>query len=583
MSSKNRIQLLDTTTINQIAAGEVIESAVSVVKELVENALDAGADEIDIETLGSGQGQIIVKDNGCGMDPEDIPWAIQRHATSKISAFSDIFSLLSFGFRGEALSAIAAISKMEILSCSDLGRGSRTLIHGGEILQTESSPRQRGTTVSIDSLFYNVPVRRGFQKSPQANRVAMRRLLENRILSTEGVGWTWVSEKQQELYVHKHWEFSERVTFVMGSSFMQSAVDIDKYSQPLRICGFLGLPDFHRPTRQGQRIFINDRPVESAFISKKVSEAYALLLPPQRYPVFVLKLYTPPHWCDFNVHPQKVEVRLLKEEKVGEFIFEAIGEVLARSQGRSVWDYSLPTLQVADQEQGFVEDMHHVPELQGTYDNSMPCVPEFPEFATEERQMSVPWGKESSSVKFLASLGKVVLAEDCEGVHAIFVNAVRKHLFYLSVMQQQEFRTYETQRFFLPVYLEVTSQESDFLISHLQELTHLGIEISQMSPSVFAIESAPTCICDEELKSWLLRLAAEGKRKVDKTSITLLIKETLAQTIFHKVMPTFDISWLSCLWEIGKPEKAFDGTLMRRLVVDEDFIKENSYVSRAYS
>lgn len=568
MSSKKRIQLLDTKTINQIAAGEVIESAVSVVKELVENALDAGASEIDIETLGGGQGRIIIKDNGCGMDPEDIPLAIQRHATSKISEFSDIFSLLSFGFRGEALSAIAAISKMEIFSCSDSGRGSRTLVHGGEILMTESQPRQRGTTISIDSLFYNVPVRRGFQKSPHADRLAMRRLLENRILSTEGVGWSWISERQQELHIHKHWEFSERVSFVMGTSFMQAALDVNKHSEPLHICGFLGLPDFHRPTRQGQRIFINDRPVDSAFISKKVGEAYALLLPPQRYPVFVLKLYLPPHWCDFNVHPQKTEVRLLKEEYVGEFILEAIGEILAHHQGGAVCAQVSPSL-VGDHLQS-VEDMRNMSLLQSVscgFRQEQQCEASP---SVEERQIPIPWG---SKVRFLASLGKVVLAEDDEGVHVVFVNAVRKHLFYLSLIGQRG-GAYETQSFLIPLCLEVTSQESDFLVAHMQELKHLGIEISQIGPCLFTIESAPTCICDEELKSWLLFLAAEGKKKIDKTAMTPLIKETLARTIFYKTISLFDVSWLSFLWELGKPEKAFDGTLMRRRITNEDFIKE---------
>ncbi|EPP36166.1 DNA mismatch repair protein MutL [Chlamydia avium] len=576
MSSGNRIQLLDTVTINQIAAGEVIESAVSVVKELVENSLDAKADEIDIETLGSGQGRIVVKDNGCGMDPEDIPWAIRRHATSKIAAFSDIFSLLSFGFRGEALSAIAAVAKMEILSCSGSGRGSRTVVRGGEILTSESSPRQRGTTITVDSLFYNVPVRRGFQKSPQADHLAIRRLLENRILSMEGVGWSWISEKQQEFYIHKHWEFSERVAFVMGDSFMRSALDVGKRSGSLRISGFLGLPDFHRPTRQGQRVFINDRPVDSIFISKKVGEAYTLLLPPQRYPVFVLKLYLPSHWCDFNVHPQKTEVRLLKEDSVGEFILESIRDALARSQGNSICSsHSVPTFPETNQKQElrFVEDIRNVSLPQNAFvnDSMLPKSPML--LPTQERQIHMPWGREESSVRFLTSLGKVILAEDYEGVHVVFVNAVRKHLFYLSLLGEQDC-TYETQSFLIPICLEVTSQEGAFLVSHMEELKRLGIGISQMGPSLFFIDSAPTLICDEELKTWLLYLSAEGKKKIDKTTISLLIKETLAQTMFCKSRPEFDVSWLSFFWELGKPERAFDGSLMRRLIVDEDFIKE---------
>ncbi len=583
MAARPLIQLLDTITINQIAAGEVIENAISVVKELVENALDAGADEIEVETLGGGQGLIVVKDNGCGMSSEEVTLALKRHATSKIEEFSDVFSLSSFGFRGEALPAIASISKMEILSCPKGGEGSRTIIHGGEVIAAEAKPRQLGTTISVDSLFYNVPVRRGFQKSPQTDRVAMRKLLENRILSIEGVGWSWISERQQEFHILKHQGLAERVAFVMGEGFMQEAFRVDRVEEPVRLVGFLGSPSFHRPTRLGQRIFINDRPVDSALISKQISEAYAMLLPPQRYPVFVLKLYLPPKWCDFNVHPQKTEVRILKEEFVREFLSESIGEVLARSQESSICEktsFTLPTLRFFDGqlletslEQQPWEPMSlpvtrlATPSIRSV--SSPDCQQEIPSIDT---QTEIVWG-ESQGVRFLTSLGKIVLAEDSEGVHAIFTEAARKHLFYLSLLESQQ-ECYKSQYFLVPLCLEVTPQERVFLLSHIEEFKQLGIEISQIGPCVFAIESAPTFIGEEELKSWILSLAAESHTKVDKKAMALLIKEALTQTIFCKTLRTFDISWLSLLWQIGKPEKAFDGALIRRLILDEDFIKE---------
>lgn len=580
MSSRNPIQLLDTITINQIAAGEVIENSISVVKELVENALDAGADEIEVETLGGGQGLIVVKDNGCGMSSEDVALALKRHATSKIGEFSDVFSLSSFGFRGEALPAIASISKMEILSCPRAGEGSRTIIHGGEIVTSEAKPRQVGTTISIDSLFYNVPVRRGFQKSPQTDRMAMRKLLENRILSVENVGWSWVSERQQEFHIFKHQGFAERVAFVMGEGFMQEALRVDKGGNLVRVVGFLGSPGFHRPTRLGQRVFINDRPVDSTFISKKISEAYSMLLPPQRYPVFVLKLYLPPEWCDFNVHPQKTEVRILREEFVGEFLSETIGEVLARPQEVSVFETAstLPALRFFDEQlpESALEGLQGsnvlpVVKLTPSSSGSLPFLDREPDPLPVDRQTQISWGA-SQEVRFLTSLGKIVLAEDSEGVHAIFTESARKHLFYLSLVENHQ-HNYKSQSFLVPLCLEVTPQERIFLSSHIEEFKQLGIEISQMGPCVFSIESAPTFIGEEELKLWILSLAAESAQ-VDKRAMTLLIKEALTQTIFCKTLRAFDISWLSLLWQLGKPEKAFDGSQIRRLVLDEDFIKE---------
>lgn len=283
--SPSRIRLLDSVTVNQISAGEVIENAASVVKELIENSLDAGADEIHIETLGGGRGQIVVRDNGVGMDPEEVPVALQRHATSKIAHFADIFSLASYGFRGEALPSIASISKMEIHTARAGGLGSKTLIEKGEPVCCEPAPRQQGTTIAVHSLFYNVPMRQSFQKSPQMDRLAIRRLLENSVLSSEGIGWTWISERRQELHVAKKQGFIERVALVLGESFVQEAFFIDKQQGDLRVLGFLGSPNQHRSTRQGQRLFINNRAVESSFISKKVAEAYAWMIPAQRYPI----------------------------------------------------------------------------------------------------------------------------------------------------------------------------------------------------------------------------------------------------------------------------------------------------------
>lgn len=565
MFSRNSIQLLDVVTINQIAAGEVIESAVSVVKELVENALDAGADEIEVMTLGGGQGCILVKDNGCGMHMEEIPMAVTRHATSKIVGFSDVFSLSSFGFRGEALAAIASISKMEIVSCPQEGVGSKSQILGGEVVSSELSSRQRGTTIKVESLFYNVPVRKGFQKAPQADRLAMRRLLEGKVLSVDGVGWSWWSEGQREFEVRRQTSFEERVAFVMGDPFMREALSMDKETASVRAYGFLGSPHFHRPTRQGQKIFINNRLVSSPFISKKMGEAYAMLLPAQRYPVFVLKLSLPPEWCDFNVHPQKTEVRILKEEIVGELLFEMVNETLTCPEKKigAIVPSTLPVLRFFEEELREVQEMP-LQEL-GVVSSppyAVPCV---------EQQTTLCWREQ---VHMLASLGRVILVKDSEGVYAISSDIVRKHLFYLSIVEKQ-FSVQEVQHFLVPVYLEVTSQECAVLISLLEDFERLGIEISQMSPNMFSISSAPVFISEEELKSWILFLVSESAVRVDKGAFAHVFHGALRRTMFSKSASMFNEAWLSLFWEIGKPERAFDGSVMCRRVTDEDFFRES--------
>ncbi|WP_100934308.1 DNA mismatch repair endonuclease MutL [Candidatus Chlamydia corallus] len=579
MSVRRPIQLLDPLTINQIAAGEVIENSISVVKELIENSLDAGADEIEIETLGGGQGVIIIKDNGCGFRAEEIPLALQRHATSKIKEFSDVFSLNSFGFRGEALPSIASISKMEILSSVEGDKGVRAVIHGGNVISCEPCARQLGTTVIVNSLFYNVPVRRGFQKSSQSDRLGIRKLIENRILSTENVGWSWISEGRREIQISKQQGFQERVAYVMGGNFMQDALNIDKEENSVRIVGFLGSPSFHRPTRQGQKIFINNRPIESLFISRKVGDAYSFLLPLQRYPVFVLKLYLPSSWCDFNVHPQKIEARILKEELVGDCIKEAIIETLTCPPGmicrtdqeieRPVSPPTFRMLQTSDLDLKEEESCEFSQNsLQPNSERHFLGKKGIP-FQRPNFQMD--W-THCRDVRFLTSLGRVVLAEDIEGVHVIFTAAARKHLFFLSLMEETR-RMYQSQTLLIPLRLQVTSEESSFFSHHREALCDLGIEISQVGPCTFSIESTPTVIGEEELKEWLLLLAARGSTEINSETLLLLMKETLAQAAFSKHQHVFDVSWLALLWGLGKPEKGFDGARIRRLILDSDFIE----------
>ncbi|ANH78612.1 DNA mismatch repair endonuclease MutL [Candidatus Chlamydia sanziniae] len=580
MSLRRSIQLLDTTTINQIAAGEVIANAASVVKELVENSLDAEADEVEVETLGGGQGTIVVKDNGCGMAVADVLLALQRHATSKIGAFSDLFSLKSFGFRGEGLPSIASICKMEIQSSLRGGEGSRTVIHGGNVVFSEPFARQTGTTILVHSLFYNVPVRKDFQKSPQADRVAIRKLLENCVLTTGHVGWSWISEGNRELHISKYQQFEDRVAFVMGEGFMQEALKIDVENDMMRIVGFLGSPNFHRPTRQGQKIFVNDRPIDSLFISRIVGEVYTLVLPLQRYPVFVLKLYLPPAWCDFNVHPQKAEVRLLKEDIIGEKLKEALIEVLTLPQGiRECREFlivddvdkelqCIPTVSLWEEHKGNSSSgFSYSPSLPM---DSVPLVVEVHKEKSQGLPMQMDW-LGSRNVRFLTSLGRVVLAEDLEGVHVIFTAAARKHLFYLSLVGEER-PIYKTQMLLLPVQLQVTTQEALFFSLYTQELSRLGIGISQIGPNNFTIESAPSFINEEELKAWILMLAAGSTTNIESKGLSHVIKETLARAVFSKNSQIFDVSWLALLWAVGKPEKGFDGTQICRILLDSDFI-----------
>lgn len=600
MVSFRNIHLLDTETINQIAAGEVIESAVSVVKELVENALDAGASEIEVETLGGGQGLIVVKDNGMGICEHDIPLALQKHATSKIQKFSDLFSLNSFGFRGEALSAIASISKIEIITAVEGAEAIKVKVLGGQIVSSEFCVRQRGTTMRITDLFYNVPVRKSFQRSSQSNRMAIKKLLENQILTTQGIKWTWLNERRHELSCSQHQTFAEKVSAIMGETFTKDAFLLNcKDDSGMALLGYFGAPYEHRSTRQGQRIFINHRPIDSLFISNKILEAYSFLLPPQRYPLFIANIQLPPHWCDFNVHPRKTEVRLLKTDKIGPWLFKKVSEALLSANFDSVDGLSvasealhLPSVFDATHSKETQKyclqsslDMHehvfhHVDKDAGMMQEStnlseIPTVIEQPKRLFDEnkdhkqRQLHMCW-EEQYAVRFLTAVDGVLLVEDDEGVHAVFSNNARKHLFFSMLTMRQEDSL--SQSFLVPVQVNVTSQEKDFIVNHLESLKDMGLDLVQISPCTFALHSAPSCIHEDELSMWFLSFVAEGIRNGEEVSLKTLITPSLKKIGFSKTKKPFDPAWLMFFWKCGKPEKGFDGSIIRKKLVEADFL-----------
>lgn len=599
MVAVRKIHLLDSETINQIAAGEVVESAVSVVKELIENALDAGASEIEVETLGGGQGMIVVKDNGMGICEQDIPLALQKHATSKIHKFSDLFSLNSFGFRGEALSAIASISKMEIITAVENSEAIKVSVCGGEITSSEVCVRQRGTTMRVYDLFYNVPVRRNFQKSFQANRIAIKKLIESQILVTQGVKWTWLNERRNELSCSQHQTFADKVAAIFGEAFIKDAFLLESHDEnSMGILGYFGAPSLHRPTRQGQRIFINNRPIDSLFISNKVLDAYSFLLPPQRYPLFIVNIQLPPHWCDFNVHPRKTEVRLLKTDKIGPWLFKKVSEALLKAnfeplntypslddtldeKVRSPLEYknnSLDSDYISqnDEKQNAV-NMAAVFQprivdsvLASPFAVSDRCVVEEKRSQQPQihQQLHMHW-EESNDVRFLATLGTVLLVEDKEGIHAIFSENARKHLFFLALSRQKESNC--SQHFLIPVQISVTPVEQDFILVHLAHFKARGLDLVQIAPYTFAIHSAPAYIHEDELKDWFLVFIAEGMRKIEEQTVVDWIEISLKKVLFHKTKKNFDLHWLNILWLLGKPEKGMDGSVIRKKLAETDF------------
>lgn len=306
-----KIARLSEEVINQIAAGEVVENPASIVKELIENSLDAGATRIEVEIEGGGQHLIRVEDNGLGMSREDAILCLERHATSKIRKASDLFALATMGFRGEALAAIAAVSRFE-LKTSEGGEGTRVAPLEGIV---EPCARNRGTSVFVRSLFHNVPARRKFQKSPSASAAQVVRAVETAALAHPEVSFSLISHREKLLSVEAG-EKRERIETLLGPFREEVSSN--------QIWGLLAAPEEARGQRRGQYLFVNRRPVFSPLVARAVQTGYGTRLAEGLFPPFVLFLELAPEEVDVNVHPQKREVRFREEGKVFRRVEEAV-------------------------------------------------------------------------------------------------------------------------------------------------------------------------------------------------------------------------------------------------------------------
>lgn len=329
--SERKIHRLDRKTIDQIAAGEVIDAPYSCVKELVDNAIDAGAKEILIETSIGGRDLIRVKDNGFGMSHEDILLSVERHATSKLRSIEDLDRIASLGFRGEALSSIGSISELTILSTpregdseASIGRGAEIVIHGGEQISYKTDIlAEYGTMVEIRSLFYNVPARRKFMKSPSKDSGDIYKSIQNIALSHPEVSFRYISDKNVKCdYPHIENEaplqqFYRRIRAIIGEEvasrghFFESSFD-----GGMKIRGFLASPLEARSTRSGQHLIVNGRPVFSSSLAYSIKLGYSTAISREAYPMFIVSLDIDPEEIDVNVHPQKKEIRFRNEEYV---------------------------------------------------------------------------------------------------------------------------------------------------------------------------------------------------------------------------------------------------------------------------
>lgn len=327
------IQVLDKNTIDKIAAGEVIERPSSVVKELVENAIDAKATAITIEIKDGGISFIRVTDNGTGISKEDIPLAFLRHSTSKIKSVEDLISIKSLGFRGEALSSISSVAQVELITkTSDNFTGYRYVIEGGEEKSMEEAGVPDGTTFIVRNLFYNTPVRRKFLKTATTEAGYINALIEHLSLSHPDVSFRFINNNQNKLHTSGNTNLKDIIYSVYGRDITRNLIQVSAKTQDIQIDGFIGKPMICRGNRSYENYYINGRYIKSGIITKAIEEAYKGHIMPHNYPFTALHFTINQEILDVNVHPTKMELRFSKNEFVYNFVLSVIKNALEQRE-----------------------------------------------------------------------------------------------------------------------------------------------------------------------------------------------------------------------------------------------------------
>ena len=327
-----KIHLLDNETINKIAAGEVIENPKSIVKELVENSIDASADEIIIEIKGGGKTLIRITDNGRGISSDEIEEAFKRHRTSKIQSSNDLESLFTLGFRGEALASIAAVSHVEVISrTNDDIYGIKLIIEGGAVISREDMGCPVGTTITVTNLFFNVPARKKFLKSDTAENSNINEIVTSLALSQENISFKYINNNNILFKTPKTNNIINTISSLYDKELYNSLIEVNYISDLVKIKGYTTNLNYYRGNRKNQLIFVNNRYIKHKRINYYIEAAYYTLLPKNKYPACFLKLEISPSLVDVNVHPAKTEVRFQNEELVLDEVKNAIYKSLRKS------------------------------------------------------------------------------------------------------------------------------------------------------------------------------------------------------------------------------------------------------------
>ena len=518
-----RIRRLPEFVANQIAAGEVVERPASVIKELVENSLDAGASSIKVSMEGGGVKRIVVRDDGCGMAPEDLRLAVCRFATSKIRDAADLEGVRSLGFRGEALASIASVARVCITSAPGAGGGATLVVDGGEELRCGPAPHPVGTTIEVSDLFHNTPARRKFLKGDRTEAGHVSDMLRRLALARPDTAF----ELRHGARVSERFAAGRglegRVADVLRSAFIEQAAPVEAAAEGLRLYGWVGLPTYSRAQANEQFFFVNGRAVKDKLVGYAVRQAYRDVMFHGRHPAFALYLELDPSAVDVNAHPTKHEVRFRDARRVRDFIFGSLNKLLRDARPGET---PAPA-------GGELRHSSLAPGRQNAMSLSR-LVSEFEVRQPEARGVAPTPTDDAPLGHALAQLhGVYVLSQNRDGLVVVDMHAAHERITYEKLKADYAAGTLVAQRLLVPVAFDVSPREADLAEAHGEAFAAFGLGVERVGPHSLIVREAPRLLADGDVEALVRDLLGEIGEFGDSDAIRARSEAVLASMACH--------------------------------------------------
>lgn len=552
------IQLLPNNIANQIAAGEVVQRPASVVKELVENAIDAGSSAIKVVIKDAGKTLIQVIDNGKGMSEVDARMSFEKHATSKIRTTEDLFNIQTMGFRGEALASIAAVAQLEMETClAQETLGTRIVIEGAEFKSQAPVAAPQGTKISVKNLFFNIPARRNFLKSNPVENKHIIDELQRTALARPDIAFSFY-QNEQEVYQLPITKLSHRIVHLFGETYKEQLIPCQEETSSLKLHGYVGKPAHAKKTRGEQFFFVNQRFIKSPYLNHAVTNAFAGLLPPEAFPFYVIFMEIDPHRIDVNVHPTKTEIKFEDEKMVYAILSATIKKALAVHNVTPSIDFeqninfdpfglaapparhsSAPSGRSGFSDRNYAQFKHAgTPQSNNAQDweaffKHLDQAP-YQETATSLQLSSANDDAVVDEVVLKVQLHKqYILTQVKSGMLLIDQHAAHERILYeqyLHPLQNNQARG--AQQLLFPVHIALNPADLALIQAHTQDLQALGFVLESFGKDSLVISGCPAEAANQDLKCLLEEVIEQFKW--NQTQFSLTAQENLARSLAQR-------------------------------------------------